>query len=186
MRIDRSSSRLSFRKRRRGGCISPTLLLGVLVGGLITMSWNWIGQWFNYGASPALVPADLQSAETAFNRGDLTRAAELAQQILAEDPDHTGALILLARALIYRSYSDYNRDGDRAAALTLISAAAARIPQSDDLQAAYAFVLQAAGDPVNAVEVARKVLERSPHHALARMAQSAIPAVRIIECAART
>src|SRR5690606_27027609 len=28
----------------------------------------------------------------------------------------------------------------------------------------------AAGDPVNAVEVARKVLDRSPHHALARMA----------------
>jgi tetratricopeptide (TPR) repeat protein len=170
MRIDRSSSRLSFRKRRRGGCISPTLLLGVLVGGLITMSWNWIGQWFNSGAPPALAPADLQSAEAAFNRGDLNRAVEMAQRILDENPDDTGALVLLARALIYRSYSDYNRDGDRAAALSVISSAAARMPQNDDLQAAYAFVLQAAGDPVNAVEVARKVLDRSPHHALARMA----------------
>src|SRR5690606_38512439 len=132
--------------------------------------WNWIGQWFNSGAPPALAPADLQSAEAAFNRGDLTRAVEMAQRILDEKPDDTGALVLLVRALIYRSYSDYNRDGDRGAALTLISSAAARMPQNDDLQAAYAFVLQAAGDPVNAVEVARKVLDRSPHHALARMA----------------
>jgi tetratricopeptide (TPR) repeat protein len=170
MRIDRSTSRLSFRKRRRSGCISPTLLLGVLMGGLITLSWNWIGQWFNSGAPSALAPADLQSAEAAFNRGDLNRAVELAQEVLADNPDHPGALVLLARALIYRSYSDYNRDGDRTAALTLLSSAAARMPDNDDLQAAYAFTLQASGSPVSAVETARRVLERSPKHALARMA----------------
>lgn len=172
MQIDRSSSRLTFRKRRRSGCLSPTLLLGVILGGLMTLSWNWIGHWFQSGAPAALAPADLKTAETAFNQGDLNRTVELAERILAQHPDNVEALVLLARALVYRSYADIERSIDRETALEWLSAAVARLPQDDDLQAAYAFVLQSTGQPVSAVETARRVLERNPEHALARMAMA--------------
>ncbi|MAS37732.1 MAG: hypothetical protein CL610_27295 [Anaerolineaceae bacterium] len=170
MRINRSSSRLSFRKRRRWGCVSPTLLLGVILGGLMALSWNWIGQWFQSGAPPALAPASLQAAEAAFNRGDLSRVVGMAQQILESQPNNTAALVLLARALVYRSFSDFHFEEDRQTALRLVSEAAANQPTDNDLQAVYAFVLQSIGDPVNAVETARRVLERDPGHSLARMA----------------
>ncbi|HLV34056.1 MAG TPA: tetratricopeptide repeat protein [Spirillospora sp.] len=170
MRIDRRSSRLSFRKQRRVGCLSPTLLLGVVLGGLITLSWNWLGQWFSAGAPTNETLVDLKSVEAAFNQGDLDRAVELAQQMLAVEPDNTAARVLLVHALIYRSYTEYNRDADRDAALRSASAAAAEKPLDNDLQAAYAFALQASQQPATAVEVARKVLDRQPDHALARMA----------------
>jgi tetratricopeptide (TPR) repeat protein len=170
MRINRQSSQLNFRRRRRSGCISPTLLLGVLVGGLVTLSWNWFGQWFQSGSALPAASTSLRSAEAAFNRGDLDQAVALTEQILAEQPDDPAALLLLTRALIYRSYSDYDRETDRAAALRLTEAAAERLTTNDDVQTAYAFALQAAGQPVSAAQIAAKVLERSPDHALARMA----------------
>lgn len=170
MRINRSSSRLSFRKRRPAGCFSPALLLGVLLGGVLTLSWSWIGQWLSLKPNTTESLVDLNAVEAAFNAGDLDRAVELAEQILALDPKNSDALVLLVRALVYRSYSDIGREMDRESALRLASAAAAEHPTHDNLQAAYAFVLQAAGQPGTAAEVARKVLERSPDHALARMA----------------
>ncbi|MBZ0302753.1 MAG: tetratricopeptide repeat protein [Anaerolineae bacterium] len=146
------------------------LLLGVLLGGLLTLSWNWIGQWFNAGAPTNETLADMKTAEAAFNQGDLDRAVEVARQMLAVEPENPSALVLLVRALIYRSYSDYDRDMDRLTALEIATTAAAEHPLNDDIQAVYAFALQADGQPGVAADVARKVLERSPGHALARMA----------------
>lgn len=168
MRIERSG--LSFRKRRRPGCLSPVLLLGMLLGGLIALSWNWIGQWWQFGAPVETNLADLRTAQAAFNSGDLNRAIEITQQVLAADPDNAEAVALLARALVYRSYGDFNREVDREAALRLIEAAGANHPLDQDVQAVYAFVLQANGQPVQAVDVAVRLLDRNPDHALARMA----------------
>jgi tetratricopeptide (TPR) repeat protein len=169
MRIERHTSRLTFRSRRRAGCFSPTLLLGLFLGGLLAMSWNLFGQWLPLGASITATPPNMRSAEAAFNRGDLNRAIDLAQQVLQSQPRDTGAWVLLTRALIYRSYSDYDRGPDRERALEGIRAVAADMPDQRDVQAAYAFALQAAGQPVAAVDVARRVLDLQPDHALARM-----------------
>jgi tetratricopeptide (TPR) repeat protein len=171
MQIHRSASRLTFRKRRRrSGCLSLTVLLGLCLG-LAAASWTWIGQRIAPAAAPG-VSADLGPARQAFDRGDLDAAVNLAQQALAADPASAAAPALLACALIYRSYSDYNRDRDRESALQITTEALARAgaDADNDLLASHAFALQAAGNPQAAAEVARRVLEREPDHVLARVA----------------
>ena len=168
MRIERS--RLTYRKRRRPGCFSPVLLLGILLGGLLTLSWNWLGQWWGATAPVKTQVADLRTAQAAFNHGNLDRAIDLAQQMLAIEPENAEAISLLARALVYRSYSDYDRDRDRDTALRLTTAAVDGVSLNDDLNATHAFILQANNQPVEAVKVAEQVLQRDPEHALARMA----------------
>lgn len=170
MQIHRSASRLTFRKRRRrSGCLSLTVLLGLCLG-VVAASWTWFGQRIAPAAAPAPA-ADVGPARQAFDRGDLDAAVNLAQQALAADPDSAAAAAALARALIYRSYSDYNRDRDRESALQITTEALARAAAADlDLLAMHAFALQAAGDPQAAAEAARRVLEAAPEHTLARTA----------------
>ena len=172
MRIERS--RLTYRKRRRTGCVSPVLLLGMLIGGLITFSWNLIGQWWDSGALVETEITNISAAQAAFNTGNLDRAITIAEQWLAAKPNDVEAVVLLARALIYRSYSDYNREFDRQTALTLTTRAVANAtnPVPADLNAVHAFVLQATGQPGAAVDIANRVLDSNPDHALARMAMA--------------
>ena len=169
MRIQRTSSRLSFRKRRRrAGCLSLTVLLGLCLGAAAA-SWAWIGQRIAPPSAALGPPADLNPALQAFDRGDLDAAVSLAQQALAADPSNPAASVLLARALIYRSYVDYNRDIDRESALQITTEALARSGAAPDvdLLAVHAFALQAARQPQAAAETARRALERAPDHALA-------------------
>lgn len=169
MQIHRSSSRLTFRRRRRrSGCLSLTVLLGLCLG-VAAASWAWIGQRIAPAAAPGPV-ADLGPALQAFDRGDLDAAVNLAQQALAADPSSAAAPVLLARALVYRSYSDYNRDIDRESALQITTEALALHPSDVDVMAAHAFALQAARQPQAAAELARRALDRAPDHALARVA----------------
>ena len=170
MRIERSG--LTYRKRRRPGCFSPVLLLGMLLGGLFALSWSWIGQWWQFGAPVETNIASLRTAQAAFNSGNLDRTIEIVQQLLAIEPENAEAIALLTRALVYRSYSDYNLDIDRETALQLIESVEANHTLDQDVQATYAFVLQANGEPVQAVDVASRVLDRNPDHALARMAMA--------------
>ncbi len=170
MRINRSTSRLSFRKqRRRPGCLSLPLLLGLVVGALAT-SMLRPTQWLNFGAPLSTPAADLAPALQAFNRGDLDEAVRLSQSLLEEQPENTGALLVLARALIYRSYSDYDRDADRATALQWTGELLARNPKNVDVMAVHAFALQSSGQPVTAAAIAQEALKENPEHALARMA----------------
>ena len=171
MRIQRNQSRLSFRHKRRrtSGCLPLAILLGLLVG-IAGMSWNWIGQWFTAAVSRQSGDDLMAAARQAFDEGDLDKAVELSQQALAIDPDSADAVVLLARALVYRSYSDYNRGVDRESALQVTAEALSRVPTNPDVLAAHAFTLQAAGQQAEAAEVARRALDLVPDHGLARTA----------------
>jgi tetratricopeptide (TPR) repeat protein len=168
MRIERH--RLSFRRRRRrrNGCLPATLLLGIVLG-LLIMSWGWVSRWFDPGQLIVPPTASLDAAHRAFAAGDLDNAIAQARAIWAAQPARIDALDTLARALVYRSYSDFEHEGDRRAALDLTAeAVAART--DNDLVALHAYVLQANGQPVTAAETAARVLEQNPDHALARVA----------------
>lgn len=174
MRIQRDNSRLSFRRRRRSGCLPFVIILGVLVG-IGTLSWAWLQDRLTLplstlpGAS-ATLDTRLTQAASAFQRGDLDTAVALAREVANEEPGNIEALLLHVRALIYRSYTDYDRAVDRQTALDRATSAATRYPSNRDVLALRAFVLQAVGDPVQAAELARRVLDDQPEHTLARVA----------------
>jgi tetratricopeptide (TPR) repeat protein len=170
MRIERSSSRLSFRRqrRRRSGCLSLAVLIGMVVGGL-AVSWNWIGGRLIPAAQPRAEDA-LTAAEQSFAQGDLNAAIEHARRALAADPSDDAALVLLVRALIYRSYVDYNRGADRQAALDITAEALMNQPNSAIRQAIRAYALQAAGQPVEAARLAADALKLDATNGLARVA----------------
>lgn len=172
MRINRSSSRLTFRKQRRAtGCLSLPLLAGLVIGGLVT-SWLGLGREMPFGAPLETPMLDLNPALQAFNRGDLDTAIDLSERILNAEPDNISAVLVLARALIYRSYGDYNRDSDRESALQITAPLAGRFPQNADALAIHAFALQAGGQPVTAAETAEAALKLNPDHGLARAAMA--------------
>lgn len=146
-----------------------TVVFGLLVS-VLAVSWSWLEGRLTT-LSPAPATSDLVSAaQAAFARGDLDTTIAHARQALELEPDQIEALGLLSRALVYRSYADYDRDIDREAALELISDALLRNPDDLELRATFAFVLQANRQPAAAADAARRVLERDPDHALARVA----------------
>ncbi len=171
MRVERNRSRLTFRKqrRRRGGCLSLTVLLGVLAS-IAAFSWSIFGSALRTAAPGAARSGQIAGAQQAFDRGDLDTAIRLARQLLIETPNHADALALLTRALIYRSYSDYNHAADRQSAVQITAEAVAFDPSDPRLQAAQAYALQAAGQPVTAAEIARRVLQSQPDNGMARLA----------------
>lgn len=168
MRIKRHHSNLTFHKRqRRGGCLSFTLILGLLAG-VMFVSLGWIGQWLNLRDSND-PETDLQLAAQAFNEGDLDLAVELTSQVWETNPDQISALMLLVRSLVYRSYNDYNRTVDRQRALQITQEAIRRYPSNLDVMSIHAFALQANGEPIEAAEYARRVLEIEPRHLMANV-----------------
>lgn len=167
MRIDRSNSNLSFRrKRKRSGCLPFALLVGVFVA-FVSGSWQWLGGRLGIQRTPQTAAEQAAAGEAAFADGDLNAAVDFARRALSSNPDEVRALTLLARALIYRSYVDYDRDVDRASALQLTTLAAERSPSNADVLAIHAFVLQAAGDPTLAARTAERALQLVPGHPLA-------------------
>jgi tetratricopeptide (TPR) repeat protein len=169
MRLNRSRSRLTFRRRRRAGCLSLVIVCGVLLG-VGALSWRLIerGGWLT---SSAPEPEDrASSASRRFQSGDLDGAIELLRVEVAAGRGGGSAVLLLVRALVYRSYSEYNRAVDRETAAQIAADAARRFPSDMDALAAHAFALQAVGRADSAAQTAERVLERSPNHSLARVA----------------
>jgi tetratricopeptide (TPR) repeat protein len=167
MRIHRSQSRLSFRRqRRRSGCVSLLFLLSI-VAGTVALTWAWLER-----RDQSAAPSNdlLEAAQNAFGRGDLDLAVTLARQYLSAHTAEPPAVRLLARALVYRSYSEYNRSVDRESAVQLTTEAVSHSPGDLELLATHAFTLQAAGQPARAAEAAQTVLEQQPNHTLARTA----------------
>jgi len=174
MRLQRSRSRLSFRQRRwqprrSPGCAS-LIFSALLVMGAAMMAVLWMGR---FGTPPnAPQKNDLVgAAQAAFERGDLSGAINHARQHLANAPNDINALYILTRALIYRSYSEYNRDADRASALAITTEAVTRNPNNSDMLAIHALALQAENRPAEAATTAERALkEDTPASAIARTA----------------
>jgi tetratricopeptide (TPR) repeat protein len=172
MRIQRNHSRLSFRKqqrRRRSGCLSWAVFLGLLAG-VAGLSWSWLGTRLNFATSHPSTEGMIAAANAAFGRGDLETAIGLARQVLDAAPDQTEVLVLLARSLVYRSYADYNHAADRQAALELTRDALTNDPNNPTLLAGHAYTLQAAGQPIEAARYAQEALKQKPDDGLARVA----------------
>jgi len=170
MQIHRDQSRLSFRRhrRRRSSGLSIIVVLGVLVGTGV-VSWNWIGQRLSFGS--AVVNDDLLGmAQTAFEQGKLDDAVRYAQQALSQDAKNSDALIVLARTLIYRSYSDYDRAIDRDSALELTTEALGHSPNDPKVLAIHAYALQAVGKVADSAKTAEAALRLDPNNGLARVA----------------
>lgn len=166
MRLNRQNSRLTFRPRQRGGILPLVLVMGLSLG-LVLGLWDVVSRTFL--APPGAIPS-LAAGEVAFAQGDLTQAMSVAQQQVAAHPDDPAALTLLTRALIYRSYTDYNRDSDRAQALAYTQVAADANPWNFDILAIHAFALQANDKPDQASRLAVRVIERAPENIAARLA----------------
>jgi tetratricopeptide (TPR) repeat protein len=145
------------------------VFLGLLVG-VAGLSLNWLGQRLNVALSRQAGGDLLTAARQAFDDGDLDTAIELSRQVLAGQPGDAGAVELLARALVYRSYTDYDRGVDRDSALQVTTEALRYAPDDLDVLAAHAFALQATGQQAQAADVARRVLDVTPNHGLARTA----------------
>lgn len=169
MRIQRQKSTLNFRasRRNRSGCMPNVLLLGLVIGLLVT-GWDWIERQFINPPS-STISGDLRSAYGAFDRGDLNTAVGLARQVWETNPNRSDALILLVRSLVYRSYSDYDRDVDREIALQYTETAYAHSPDDLDVMVAHAFALQANLQPVPAVDLLTSVLQNRPDDTFARV-----------------
>lgn len=172
MRIDRNRSRLSFRKRRRASCLPVTLGFSLLMG-VFVLSWYWLEERLIQRQMPQ-PSANMQSAARAFGTGNLDAAIDQAQTLWHINPTaaNAPALTLLARALVYRSYADYNRASDRLSALTLTTEAYERMPTNADIIAAHAFVLQANGRTADASRIATRALNQNANHTLARVTLS--------------
>ncbi len=166
MRVKRQISRPLFRQRpRRAGCLPFVLLMGIMAGFALA------AREFRSVTQPApRPPLDLRQAETAFNDGDLDAAITLATELLDQSPDNIAALTLLVRALIYRSYSDYDRAIDRQVALEISTAALSRLPGNLNALAIHAFALQANESADEAGRMALRVIERDENNLLARLA----------------
>lgn len=172
MRIDRSRSHLSFRKRRRTRLLPLTLGFGLIVG-VLAVSWYWIGErWLQRNPTEPSIDVQFQNAVRAFSSGDLDAAIDYAQMVWGNNPTYGDALTLLARALIYRSYEDYNRASDRQTALALTTEAYARMATDTDVIAIHAFTLQANGRTTEADRVLERALMLNPNHVLARTTRS--------------
>lgn len=166
MRLKRQNSRLTFRPRQRGGILPFVLVMGLSLG-LVLGLWDVFSRTFF--APPGTLPS-LAAGEAAFAQGNLTQAMSIAQQQVAAHPDDPAALTLLVRSLIYRSYTDYNRDSDRAQALMYTQAAADAHPWNFEILAVHAFALQANDRSDQASRLAVRVIERAPENMIARLA----------------
>jgi tetratricopeptide (TPR) repeat protein len=169
MRIHRRSPLYTYRRHRQrsGGCLPLTLFSSLLVV-VVALSWGWISQ--RLLSNPAPTSRDLTAARQAFDRGELDATITAARQIYESNPDRTDALWLLTRALVYRSYTDYNTAVHREIALQLTTAAFRRTPNDAETLAIHAFALQANGQPVEAFKIAERALNRDAENMLARLA----------------
>jgi tetratricopeptide (TPR) repeat protein len=112
------------------------------------------------------------AAQRAFNIGDLNTAITQAENALATNPQDEEALVTLVRALVYRSYVDFEFGDDIQTALTLTEQALTTAPGSANVLAARAFVLQADNNARGAVEMAERALDIETNHTLARSAMA--------------
>jgi len=171
MRIRRDQSHeVKRRSRRGGGCLPFFILVGVAVA-VVAFGRNWIGQWINLN-HPQDTQITLETAQSAFENGDFSESIQYASQLLAETPAQEHVILLLVRALIYQSYSEYDGTANRLRALDISGQGLIHYPRSLDMQAIHAYALQANNRADEAGRKALRVIDQSPEHIIARIVLS--------------
>lgn len=138
---------------------------------VVALGRSWIGQWLHLNR-PQRTPINFQTAQSAFDRGDLAAAIDYARQLLKRAPLDEQTRTLLIRALIYHSYADIDGDSPRRQTLDLSRRGMSLLPRSLNMQASRAYALQANGHADEASRMALRVIKRSPEHILARIVLS--------------
>ena len=152
------------------GC-APFFVLIVVAMAVVASGRDWIGQWLKWNR-PQQGTVNLYAALAALDAGELDMAIDYAQQVLERSPLDEGSYELLIRALIYRSYSELDRESDREQALKVSREAIEKLPRNLTVQAVHAYALQANGLAEEARRIALRIAERSPDHVLARIVLS--------------
>ncbi len=159
-----------YRPNGRGGCVSGLVWLGICLNLAVILYSLSEGRSVPF-ASMLMPTADAGSAaQRALRQGDLNAAVTHARNAVQANPSDAAAAMLLTRALVYRSYTDFDHESDLTAALTAATDAANRSPAAPDALAAQAFALQANGQVNAAVQAAEDALATQPNHTLARTA----------------
>ena len=171
MKIMRNSSGLFSRPSPTGRGCAPLFVLVMVAMAVVGLGRHWIGQRLDPNRQQG-TNVSLAMAQAAFAEGDLNKAVAFAQQILEWEPTDSAAYQLLIRALIYRSYSDLNRESDRQRALDLSRSRVESQPRNLDTQAVHGYALQANGYAEEAGRIALRIVERAPDHVLARIVLS--------------
>jgi tetratricopeptide (TPR) repeat protein len=147
------------------------MTIGLLIAaGLLSRSWmtSWLRSLLH---APAGLPT-LADAQAAISRGEWEQAITAARQLLEADADQTEVVVLLARALLYHSYSDIQHERDRLQALRLTESRMRLDPGNHDLQSLYALALQANQRPEDAARIALRTIAIYPDQVSARVALS--------------
>lgn len=165
MRIDRNR-RYTRVPSRHLGCLVWVVVLGTLAG-VFAVYRPWMSGFGLLTTTDER--ANLRGAERDFARGNLDQSIDTARALWQAQPDDTEVLTLLIRALIYRSYTDYDREIDRDVALRLTTSAVQTAPNNLAVQTIHAFALQANGESIKAAQLARSVLRTQPDNTLARL-----------------
>jgi tetratricopeptide (TPR) repeat protein len=171
MRIYRDNSHSYRRSSRFGGCL-PVLTVIVLLLGTGFLARDWLRQWALRWLQTTPQNVTLRDTQLAFASGDLDRTIEYARQLLEIEPHNHEALVMLARALVYRSYSDITYEIDRSRALQLTRQAFEQFPLDNTVTGIHTFVLQANGESDEAGRLALRAILRDENSITARLALS--------------
>lgn len=157
MRIQRRSHHRPQPTHGRG-CLSFTVTFGVLLLAGVIFQRAAPVFWQQFGLEEREVT--LQELKTLYQRGDLPKTIQYAQQLIDQQPDHLDAIVLLARSYIYDSYRDYDQQYSRVRALQATTAALQVHPLDLELQGMHALALQVNGDRIMAERTARRTLHQ--------------------------
>lgn len=155
------------RPRRRRWSFPFAIVHGVLAG-LLVWGIGWVGSILT-PAPKRSVHAELEAARRAFDAGQLDEAIAATERALADIPQWPPATLEIVRALVYRSYVDYDNTPDRRRALELSLAALESHPDDPDALTARAFALHADGRSLEAFRLAERALRRDARHTFARL-----------------
>jgi tetratricopeptide (TPR) repeat protein len=156
-----------YARRRRRRSFPFAILQGILAG-LLVWGVGWVGSILT-PAPKRTVNAELDAARRAFDSGNLDGAIAAAERALTDLPEWPPAALQMVRALVYRSYRDYDRAPDRRRALEVSQAALDSHPDDPDALAARAFALHADGRSLDAYRLAERALRRDARHTFARL-----------------
>lgn len=172
MRINREDSQSAYRRRSRFGGYLPTLMVISIMLGTGFLARDWIREWTLRWLETAPEDVTLRDTQLTFAYGDIERTIQYARQLLEEEPNNHDVLVMLVRALIYRSYSDINNEVDRSRALQLTQQAFDQFPLNNTVTGIHTFALQANGESDEAARLALRAILRDENSITARLALS--------------